>query len=130
MAYDASSIQSLNFRDGLRLRIQMYLGSDDIEGTYQAFKEIINNSTDEVLAGYGDKIEIIVNEKENSLSIRDYGRGCPFLLKEDGSNLLVDIYSKSHTGGKFSNDNYKQTLNYIWHIAEIYRPWYNQLKFL
>lgn len=107
MAYDANSIQSLNFRDGLRLRIQMYLGSDDIEGTYQAFKEIINNSTDEVLAGYGDKIEIIVNEKENSLSIRDYGRGCPFLLKEDGSNLLVDIYSKSHTGGKFSNDSYK-----------------------
>lgn len=107
MSYDANSIQSLNFRDGLRLRIQMYLGSDDIEGTYQAFKEIINNSTDEVLAGYGDKIEIIVNEKENSISIRDYGRGCPFLLKEDGSNLLVDIYSKSHTGGKFSNDNYK-----------------------
>ena len=49
--YDVNSIQSLSFREGVRTRIQMYLGSDDIEGTYQALKEIINNSTDEALAG-------------------------------------------------------------------------------
>ena len=53
MAYDINSIESLSFREGVRKRIQMYLGSDDIEGTYQALKEIINNSTDEALAGYG-----------------------------------------------------------------------------
>ena len=63
-AYDINSIQSLDFREGVRTRIQMYLGSDDNEGTYQALKEIINNSTDEALAGYGNKIEIEVNEKE------------------------------------------------------------------
>ena len=44
--YDINSIESLDFRTGVRTRIQMYLGSDDIEGTYQALKEIINNSTD------------------------------------------------------------------------------------
>ena len=56
--YGINSISSLTFREGVRSRIQMYLGSDDIEGVYQALKEIINNSTDEALAGHGKKIEI------------------------------------------------------------------------
>ena len=107
MAYDINSIESLSFREGVRKRIQMYLGSDDIEGTYQALKEIINNSTDEALAGYGKKIEIEVDELLNAVSVRDYGRGVPFGIREDGENVLVSIYTKSHTGGKFSNDSYK-----------------------
>lgn len=105
--YDIDSIQSLDFREGVRTRIQMYLGSDDIEGTYQALKEIINNSTDEALAGYGNKIEIDVSEKDNAVSVRDYGRGVPFGIREDGENVLVSIFTKSHTGGKFSHDAYK-----------------------
>ena len=105
--YDINSIESLDFRTGVRTRIQMYLGSDDIEGTYQALKEIINNSTDEALAGFGKKIEIKLNEAENSISVRDYGRGVPFGIREDGENVLVSIYTKSHTGGKFSHDAYK-----------------------
>ena len=107
MAYDINSIESLSFREGVRKRIQMYLGSDDIEGTYQALKEIINNSTDEALAGYGKKIEIFVDEGSNFVIVRDYGRGVPFGVREDGENVLVSIYTKSHTGGKFSNDSYK-----------------------
>ena len=107
MSYDINSIESLSFKDGVRKRIQMYLGSDDIEGTYQAFKEIINNSTDEALAGFGKKIDICVNEIENSVSVRDYARGVPFGVREDGENVLVSIYSKSHTGGKFSDGAYK-----------------------
>ena len=105
--YNIDSIQSLDFRTGVRTRINMYLGSDDIEGTYQAFKEIINNSTDEAIAGYGKLIHIEVNEKENSISVRDYGRGVPFGIREDGENVLVSIYSKSHTGGKFNSSVYK-----------------------
>ena len=105
--YDINSIQSLNFREGVRTRIQMYLGSDDNEGTYQALKEIINNSTDEALAGYGKKIEIDVSEKDNAVSVRDYGRGVPFGIRENGENVLVSIFTKSHTGGKFSHDAYK-----------------------
>ena len=107
--YGIDDIKSLDFREGVRTRIQMYLGSDDLEGTYQAFKEIINNSTDEALAGYGKKIEIEVSEKENSISIRDYGRGVPFGIRENGENVLVSIYSKSHTGGKFNDKAYKNS---------------------
>lgn len=105
--YGINEIQSLSFKDGVRTRIQMYLGSDDLDGTYQAFKEIINNSTDEAIAGFGDRIEITVDEKQNSIRVRDYGRGVPFGIREDGENVLVSIYSKSHTGGKFEEGAYK-----------------------
>lgn len=107
MSYGIDDIKSLDFREGVRKRIQMYLGSDDLEGTYQALKEIINNSTDEALAGYGDKIEVCVSEKENTVCVRDYGRGVPFGIREDGENVLVSIYTKSHTGGKFDDSVYK-----------------------
>ena len=105
--YDIDDIKSLDFRTGVRTRIQMYLGSNDLEGTYQAFKEILNNSTDEAIAGYGNKIEIYLDEPSNTISIRDYGRGVPFGIREDGENVLVSIYSKSHTGGKFDDHVYK-----------------------
>ena len=104
--YGINSISSLTFREGVRSRIQMYLGSDDIEGVYQALKEIINNSTDEALAGYGKKIEIKLDEN-NGISVRDYGRGVPFGIRENGENVLVSIYTQSHTGGKFNHDSYK-----------------------
>ena len=107
MSYGINEIQSLSFKDGVRSRIQMYLGSDDLEGTYQALKEIINNATDEAIAGFGKKIEISVSEKENYVSVIDYGRGVPFGIRENGENVLVSIYSRSHTGGKFEEGAYK-----------------------
>ena len=107
--YDINSIESLDFRTGVRTRIQMYLGSDDLEGTYQALKEIINNSTDEALAGFGKKIEIDVDEKENAVMVRDYGRGVPFGIRENGENVLVSVYTQSHTGGKFNHNAYKNS---------------------
>ena len=106
--YDIDSINHLETREAMRTRIQMYLGSDDTEGIYQALKEIINNSTDEALAGYGDKIEINLNTKDNSITVRDYGRGVPFGVK-DGKNVLVAIYTESHTGGKFDKNAYKNS---------------------
>ena len=109
MAYDINSIEHLSFREGIRNRINMYLGTDDTEGIYQAFKEIINNSTDEALAGFGNKIEIIVDERKNKISIRDYGRGVPFGIRENGENVLVSIYTESHTGGKFGKGAYQNS---------------------
>lgn len=105
--YGINDIKSLDFRTGVRTRINMYLGSDDNDGTYQALKEIINNSTDEAIAGFGNKIEISVSEKENYVAVIDHGRGVPFGIREDGENVLVSIYSKSHTGGKFDDSVYK-----------------------
>lgn len=106
--YTAENIQHLETREAMRSRIQMYLGSDDTEGIYQALKEIINNSTDEALAGYGNKIVINVNEKNNTVQVRDFGRGVPFGII-DGRNILVAIYTESHTGGKFDKGAYKNS---------------------
>lgn len=107
MSYTADDIKSLTFREGVRTRIQMYLGSANNEGTYQALKEIINNATDEIICGYGSGVDIVVDERNNSVRVRDYGRGVPFLVKEDGTNVLVDVYTKPHTGGKFDDHAYK-----------------------
>lgn len=106
--YTAENIKHLDTRNAMRQRIQMYLGSDDTDGIYQAFKEIINNSTDEALAGYGNKIHIQVDEEHNFIQVRDYGRGVPFGII-DGRNILVAIYTESHTGGKFDKGAYKNS---------------------
>lgn len=106
--YGVESINHLETREAMRKRINMYLGSDDTEGIYQALKEIINNSTDEALAGYGDRIDIILEEESNTITVRDYGRGVPFGMK-DGKNVLVAIYTESHTGGKFDKNAYKNS---------------------
>lgn len=104
--YGIDSIESLSFKEGVRLRIPMYLGTSDTEGIYQALKEVINNSTDEALMGYGDTITITVNEQENYVSVTDRGRGCPFGIRENGENVFVSIFSKPHTGGKFDDKSY------------------------
>ena len=109
MSYGINDIEHLEFREGVRQKISMYLGSDDTEGIYQAFKEIVNNSTDEALMGYGNQIDITVNEETNCVSIRDYGRGVPFGIRDNGENVLVSIYTTSHTGGKFGKGAYKNS---------------------
>lgn len=106
--YSVENIEHLETREAMRTRIQMFLGSDDTNGIYQAFKEIINNSTDEALAGYGTQICIQVDEEHNSIQVRDYGRGVPFGIV-NGRNILVAIYTESHTGGKFDKGAYKNS---------------------
>ena len=104
MAYTIDDIESLSFKDGVRQRIAMYLGSADMQGVYNAIQEIISNSIDEFYMGYGTKI--VIELDGNKIHIRDWGRGVPFGIKEDGSNTLVDIYSRAHTGGKFNDKVY------------------------
>ena len=106
--YGINDIETLSFKDGVRRRIAMYLGSADMQGVYNAIQEIISNSVDEFYMGYGNKIEIgLTNTPEGQIvTITDYGRGIPFGIKEDGSNVLVDIFSKAHTGGKFDDKAY------------------------
>lgn len=106
--YGVENIQHLETRDAIRQRVPMYLGSDDIDGIYQAFKEIVNNSTDEALAGYGKKIDIRLDEETSTIEVRDYGRGVPSSIK-DGRNYLVAVYTETHTGGKFDKNAYKNS---------------------
>ena len=104
--YGINDIESLSFKDGVRKRIQMYLGSNDMQGVYNGIQEIISNSIDEYYMGYGKEINIGINEATNLVTISDYGRGIPFGIKDDGSNVLVDIFSRPHTGGKFNDKVY------------------------
>ena len=106
--YTINDIESLSFKDGVRQRIAMYLGSADMQGVYNAIQEIISNSIDEFYMGFGNKIEIGLggDEKGPIITITDHGRGVPFGTKADGSNVLVDIFSRPHTGGKFNDKVY------------------------
>lgn len=108
--YNKDSITSLDFREAVRKRMPMYLGSDGMSGVYNALDEIITNSIDEFNMGYGKNLWIRLFQ-ENGVGVKvqvvDEGRGVPFGIKDDGSNTLVDIYSKPHTGGKFNNKSYQ-----------------------
>lgn len=106
--YGINDIESLSFREGIRQRIQMYLGSNDMAGVYAGIQEIISNSVDEYYMGYGDEIRVSLNG--NEVTVSDRARGVPFGIKPDGSNVLVDIYSKSHTGGKFNDKVYRSVV--------------------
>ena len=107
-SYGINDIETLSFRDGVRQRIAMYLGSADMQGAYNAIQEIISNSIDEYYMGYGNEIDIFLAEtpKGQMVTIVDRGRGVPFGIKPDGTNVLVDIFSKPHTGGKFNDKVY------------------------
>ena len=106
MSYDINSIETLQFREAVRMRIPMYLGSNDMEGVYNGIQEIISNSIDEFIMGFGNKIEIVLYS-DNYISVRDYGRGVPFGTRENGENVLEAIYSHAHTGGKFTSKDYQ-----------------------
>ena len=103
--YTINDIESLSFKEGVRQRIAMYLGSADMQGVYNAIQEIISNCVDEYYMGYGNRIEIALGPN-NVVTVTDSGRGVPFGIKKDGSNVLVDIFSKAHTGGKFNDKVY------------------------
>lgn len=102
--YGINDIETLSFKDGVRKRIAMYLGSADMQGVYNSIQEIISNSIDEFYMGFGKEIQISLDG--NTITIKDFARGVPFGIKEDGTNVLVDIYSKPHTGGKFNDKVY------------------------
>lgn len=101
--YSDSSIQILEGLDAVRKRPGMYIGSTDSRGLHHLIYEIVDNSVDEVLAGYGDKIEIKIHQ-DNSISIQDNGRGMPTGMHETGIPTLQVIFTILHAGGKFSEE--------------------------
>lgn len=105
-AYNADSIQTLSFRDAIRSRVSMYMGSADNQGVLQCVREIITNSIDEYTMGYGDRIRVTL-DKDNTVTVQDFGRGVPFGLREDGTDALEAIYTMPHSGGKFNDKTYQ-----------------------
>ena len=104
--YDESSIKSLNWREHIRLRPGMYIGKlgngkNPDDGIYVLIKEIIDNCIDEYVMGFGNKIEIDINN--NSVSVRDYGRGIPL-------GKVIECVSKINTGGKYDSEAFKKSV--------------------
>ena len=100
--YNAQSIETLSFRDAIRTRVAMYMGSADNMGVLQCLREIITNSIDEATMGFGKKITVELF-KNNRVRIMDEGRGCPFGKREDGTEALEAIYTMAHSGAKFND---------------------------
>lgn len=107
--YDVNSIETLNFREAIRTRVAMYMGSADNQGVLQCIREIISNSIDEFAMGFGSKIEIEFFAN-NKIQIKDWGRGCPFGKREDGTEALEAIFMTAHSGGKFSEKTYQSVI--------------------
>jgi len=100
--YNAQSIQILEGLEAVRKRPGMYVGSTDSRGLHHLVWEIVDNSIDEVLAGYGKTIKVVVKE-DNSILVVDDGRGMPVDMHSSGLSGVEVIFSKLHAGGKFGN---------------------------
>lgn len=106
--YNADSIKVLDDISHMRLRKGMYIG--DANDPHQLLSEIFDNAIDEVQAGFSPELVVSVNTKENSYSVRDYGRGIPHGEKvlDNGATkeILEVLCTKSNSGGKFDNSSY------------------------
>lgn len=107
--YNANSIELLTGLQGVRKRPAMYIGSTNTFGLHHLVWEIIDNAVDEALNGYGDSISVTIH-KDGSITVSDEGRGIPCdINKQTGLPAVQLIFTTLHSGGKFSDTNYKSS---------------------
>ena len=106
-SYDASQIEVLEGLEAVRKRPGMYIGSTSLTGIHHLIWEIVDNSIDEAMAGYANKINIEI-EKDNRVKITDNGRGIPVDIQhKTGRPASETVFTVLHAGGKFGGGSYK-----------------------
>lgn len=106
MSYNADSIKIRDFRDAARATPGMYIGADGQDAAFNCFLEVLNNSCDEAMMNRGKNITITL--EGDRLTCSDEGAGCPHGKNKDCDEVLIELFTKAHTSGKFDNENYRK----------------------
>ncbi|EOG8976887.1 DNA topoisomerase IV subunit B [Staphylococcus pseudintermedius] len=104
--YSDDAIQVLEGLEAVRKRPGMYIGSTDKRGLHHLVYEVVDNSVDEILNGYGNEVNVTINEDE-SITVADNGRGMPTGTHRSGKPTVEVIFTVLHAGGKFGQGGYK-----------------------